>query len=471
MSYNTDVFQFLYQVKRVMAKSIKQLFNRRSFLGLAGLSTSSFVMPTFLNGKKGDSSLPIAQEPTPEYQTLREGEAFFDTNKIVISAYKSMRYYKKKELSYHYDQIRIYRMECPDFKFGIDYSEYFRTLDYKKAALIFQGKMEPSLDNKFRYEDEEIKLGTVYCYWIGSAQGVPEGPLPVKARDPEIWWPYETVQKRASELQKKFPALVQVNQIGVTTNKRPLVSLKVGQGKRCIALVGAVHAGEAGPEIILYVLEKLLENHPDLLKKVSVVAIPSANPDMRERQVKGNPWYLRRNANLVDINRNFPANWGDVETTYGYSTDDPQSNTYRGAFAESENETVAIMQFMKSHKPEVIFSYHCLASIAGQTLAASKDGLQSKSFVDRSNAYANTLWQGMANRDAAQEKVLYLCTAGSMPTWSYKELNTPAFDIEAPFEAADLAQCKTDQTNRALLKKYQEMHLRGILAVLKSIAL
>ncbi|CAG5000221.1 Murein peptide amidase A [Dyadobacter sp. CECT 9275] len=451
-----------------MTKSQKQLVNRRGFMGLAGLSVSSMALPSILKENITLKQAPSGKDTTDNYRTLREGNVFFDGNKVVVTAYKSMRFFKK-EFSHHFAKMRIYRMECPDFKYGTDYGEYFPAQDYKKADLIFHGKMEPLLDCKFHFEDTTAKIGSTYSYWIGTDEGEPEGPLAVKVRDPEVWYKYEQVQEKVALLQKKYPAMVNASQIGLTTYKRPLMGLKVGHGKKCIAVVGAVHAGEAGPEIILYMLEKLLENHQDLLKKVSIVAIPSANPDMRDRLVRGNPWYLRRNPNLVDINRNFPANWDTVETTYGYSTDDPQGNTYRGLFSNSENETMAISSFMKKHKPKLLLSYHCLASIAGETLAASKDALQNQAFVDRSDNYARMFWEAQDYRDPKQEKVIYMCTAGSIPTWGYKELDMPAYDVEAPFDAADLAKCKLDQTDRELLRKYQEKHLKGMIALLKGV--
>ncbi len=452
-----------------MAKPDKQVCNRRGFIGLAGLSASSFAIPSILKEKTAVKSIPAGTpEPVSAYRTLRDGNIYYDNGKVVVSAYKAMRFFTK-EFNRHFEKMRVYRMECPDFKFGVDYAEFFQALDYKKAEMIFQGKIEPSLEAKFSFDDPNVKTTTTYCYWIASAEGEPEGPLAVRVRDPEVWLKYEDVRKQVDLLQQKYPAAVKVSQIGLSTSKRPLVGLKVGDGKKCIALLGAVHAGEAGPEIIMYVLEKLLENHRDLLKKVSVVAIPSANPDMRDQLVRGTPWYLRRNPNMVDINRNFPANWEVVESTYGYSTDDPQGNTYRGPYPGSENETTAIADFFTGFKPRLLFSYHFLASIAGETLAASKDALQSPSFVDRCNQYARIFWEAMDVRNKQKEKIQFVCTSGSIPTWSYMALDMPAFDLEAPFDANDLARCRFDQTDKELLKKYQEKHLRGIVALLERV--
>lgn len=453
-----------------MTRSNKKVVNRRGFMSLAGLSVSSLAIPSLISKNNTIDELASvnSEQSTVNYRTLREGNIYFDGNKVVVTAYKSMRFFKK-EFRHHFEKMRIYRMDCPDFKFGTDYGEYFPALDYKKAELIFHGKMEPLLDNKFHFEDSNVKFGSTYCYWIGTDEGEPEGPLGVRVRDPEVWYKYDQVLEKIDLLQKKYPAMVKVSQIGQTSLKRPYMALKVGHGKKCIAMVGAVHAGEAGPEMIMYILDKLLENNQDLLKKVSIVAIPSANPDMRDRLAKGNPWYLRRNTNMVDINRNFPANWTNVETTYGYSTDDPQSNTYRGMYPESESETAAIISFIKSHKPKLLFSYHCLASIAGETLAGSKEALQNKSFVERSDNYARMFWDAQDYRDPKQEKVIYMCTAGSIPTWGYMALDMPAYDIEAPFDAVDLAKCKLDQTDKELLKKYQDKHLKGIIALLKGV--
>jgi hypothetical protein len=445
-----------------------QVLDRRKFIGLTGFSVSN-ILPCFSFNKATKLYVGNPDSTTAEYRTLRDGHIFCDQNKVIVSAFKAMRFSKPIHNDL-YKEIKIFRTECPDFTFGTDYEEYFHTLDYKKGILIFQGPIEPALESKFTFVDDSIKIGTVYCYWIASAAGEPEGPLPVKIRNPNVWWTFEKVEAKMDFLKRKYSDFVQAQHIGYSANRKSILGIKVGQGEKCIALIGAVHAGEAGPELIMYVLENLLEKHQDLLKQISIVAIPSANPDMRDRLAHGNPWYLRRNANLVDINRNFPVDWEKTEQNYGYSTDDPQGYTYKGQYPASESETTAIIEYIKQNKPAALFSFHFLASIAGGTLLASKDAAHDKKYVDLCYKIARPYWKGMNLNEPKKEEIIFYCTAGSLPTWGYKSLGIPAFDVEDPFDTKDWAQCATDQTDTILLEKYQELQFQGFTSLLRSIS-
>ncbi|WP_161597044.1 M14 family metallopeptidase [Dyadobacter flavalbus] len=442
----------------------KRILNRRKFLGLASFTVSEILSSLDKNKLYAKKTNNLIEE----YRTFRDGHVFCKNNQVFVSAFKAMRFSKPVHNDL-YKEIRIFHTECPDFTFGTDYEEYFRALDYKKADLVFQGPVEPALQSKFSFTDENVKTGAVYCYWIASSTGEPEGPLPVKVRDPDVWWTFEKVKAKIDFLKNAYPDYIQVQQIGFTANRRSITAIKAGQAEKCIALIGAVHAGEAGPELIMYVLKKLLEKHKDLLKKVSVIAIPSANPDMRDKLAFGNPWYIRRNANLVDINRNFPTDWEKTEQNYGYSTDDPQGYTYRGQYPASESETTAIMNYIKQTKPAALFSFHFLASIAGGTLLGSKDAVNDKGYVNLCYKIARPYWKGMNLNEPKKEEIVFYCTAGSLPTWGYKSLGIPAFDVEDPFDPADWAQCAKDHTDTSLLQKYQQLQFQGFTSLLTSI--
>lgn len=402
------------------------------------------------------------------YKTLSNANASVNNGKVVITAFKANRY-SSAEDNNQFRNIRIYRLSCPAFVFGTDYEEYFCDLDYKKSELIFNGSIEPLLDSKFSYTDTTAKIGWVYAYWIASSVGEPVGPMPVKVRDMDAWWSYEKVKNRIENLKNKYPRYVIVENIGYSVNRRPIFGIKVGQGKPCIALIGAIHAGESGPELIIPILEKLLEKNPEILDRVSVIAVPSVNCDQRNRLVRGNPWYLRRNANLVDLNRNFPADWDNVDLTYGYKTNDPDGLTYRGPFAASEPETKAVMNFLKKNMPRVVFSLHCLASICGEELVASNISAKNKEYVDQCSKYAKQYWEGVDPQLPKSQKIDFGCNSGSLPTWCYKEFGIPAFDMEAPVDVKDRTKCVNDSTDIVLLEKYREKHLNGFIKLLKTL--
>jgi len=414
------------------------------------------------------SPVLVLSQTGQEYKTLSKASACNDNGKVVITAFKSNRY-SEAEFNGQFRNIRIYRLSCPDFVFSTDYEEFFCSLNYKKGELIFNGKIEPLLNCKFSYTDTSAKKGSTYAYWIASSDGEPVGPLPVKTRDSDVWWPYQKVMDRILNLKGTFPSYVTVDTIGYSVGRKPILALKAGKGEPSVALIGAIHAGESGPELIIPVIEKLLKQNPELLDKTSVIAVPSVNCDQREKLVRGNPWYLRRNANLVDLNRNFPAGWEKVDLTYGYKTSDPDGLTYRGPFPASEPETMAVMSYLKKNKPRVLFSFHCLAGICGEDLLASNNSAGNKEYVEKCNRYAKFYWEGIDPQLPKNRQVNFECNSGSLPTWCFSELGIPAFDMEAPADAKDRAQCVADNTDTALLEKYQDIHCKGFIKLLKTL--
>jgi len=410
----------------------------------------------------------VASQSKNSYHTLREAHAFADNGKVVITAFKAIRYsgIEKDDL---FRDIKIYRLLCPDFVFGTDYEEYFHGLSYTKGELVFQGNIDPILGCKYRFVDESAKTNAVYAYWIASSEGEPLGPLPVKIRDTDVWWSHEKVMNCIEKMKNSYPEYVKVEEIGFSVNRKPLIGLQVGKGKPVVALIGAIHAGEAGPELIIPILEKLVEQNLPVMNKISVIAIPSINCDNRDNLVYGNPWYLRRNANLVDLNRNFPSGWDNVSVTYGYKTSDPDGLTYRGPFAASEPETGAVMNYLKRYKPGAVFSFHCLAGICGETLLTSKISSEDTAYVSACYQYSKSYWEGIDSQLLKNQKVHFGCDNGSLPDWCYRELRIPAFDIEGPVDPCDLAKCAVDGTDVNLLHKYQERLYDGFVKLLSTL--
>ena len=85
-----------------------------------------------------------------------------------------------------------------------------------------------------------------------------------------------------------------------------------------MALIGAVHAGESGPELIVPALGYMAAHYPKELRDKSIIALPSVNIDRREDLVRGVPWHLRTNAVNVDLSRSFPGEWQKVQYDYPF---------------------------------------------------------------------------------------------------------------------------------------------------------
>jgi hypothetical protein len=237
-----------------------------------------------------------------------------------------------------------------------------------------------------------------------------------------------------------------------------------------VALVGLIHAGEAGPELILPVVRKLLEQDGALLKRVGLDAMPAVNLDGRELMSRGLPWYLRTNSRGVDLNRNFDADWETVEYGYGLVSSDPDAVTYRGPKAASEPETRAVINFLRHSRPVAVFSHHCLASICGAHLLSPAAAADDRPFSRRCNAIARTFIRAFYPEDLGLGATRPGTSAGSLPAWLYREFSCPAFDLEGTPEIRVERAAIADRTTRAMIEEYADRHYRATKAVMKRLA-
>lgn len=363
--------------------------------------------------------------------------------------------------------IRIYRKEEPAFEFGRDYGEYFIGLDVADAELIYEGRLEAVDARMYSYTDRTVEVGGTYAYWVSGDRGdIPVGPVPVRLRDTEIYWPQAKVEQVMERLASAYSGLVEARSFGRTIRGRAIRGLFVGNMRNCAALVGLVHAGESGSELILPAIERVLRERADLLQHVGVAIVPSVNIDMRELQVLGEPSYLRTNYNGVDINRNFPANWETVDHSYGQDTSNPHVSTYRGEAPCSEPETLALMAFIQQSAPRGVFSFHSLASICGDVFLTSKYAAGDSEFAGKCLPLLEAYSHGFALGEAYKLQLHYLCREGSLPHWLYKEAGIPGFDLEWDRREQSKASL-LDQTTREMLEEYQTRHYHGIVGVLQ----
>jgi len=394
---------------------------------------------------------------------------------VCLSAYKSTPGFEdQKTSSDPFRVIRIYRKNEPDFTFGEDYVEYFDGLSWRDAEIVFEGPMRAANDRKLSFMDCGVAMGMTYAYWMAGAEGEATGPVGVKVRDPEVWWPQERVESEMARLADTYADEVCLESVGRTVRGREIQALRVGHGKPAVGLIGAIHAGESGAELILPAIDNVLSSHGDLLSHVSIVAIPVVNVDERERLVSGVPWYLRTNANGVDLNRNFPANWDTIEYGYGLDSSDPDSATYRGPFSASEPETRAVMALLSGGPIQVIYSFHCLASICGMRFLAPACGAEDAAYVGKCEDLATAYCRGMAQDSPfRREQILsFDTTSGSLAAWCWMNGGMGAFDLEisGELEAEACAQCRVDKTDLVLLQQYRQRHLGGLVAALERIS-
>lgn len=386
---------------------------------------------------------------------------------VELSFYLSTPFFTARQGDLEPLGVRILRREEPDFVFGQDHETYFDGMTPANAEVVFEGLLPLINGRKIVYRDETVRIGKTYVYWVSanSEGDMPTGTAAVRVRDPQIWWPQAEIERRLQCLADNYPQLVQLQEFGQTVRGYAIPGVVAGNSKRVVAFVGNMHPGESGPELMIPALERVVERHADLLEKTGVALLPSVCIDQREKMAHGNPCYLRKNFNEVDLNRNFPAHWEETEYTYGLVTSEPDAMTYRGPAPASEPETRAVMQFIDALQPLCVFSFHCLASICGPCFLTARAAENDSGFLQQCERFITPYTDGFYGSAANKLQLKFGCTAGSLPSWLYQTKNIPGFDLE--WEGEERSRiAHTDNTTRELLAEFQDRHHQALVQLL-----
>jgi hypothetical protein len=102
-----------------------------------------------------------------------------------------------------------------------------------------------------------------------------------------------------------------------------------------VVLIATMHGNEGAPRQILQALRGAKAIHG-----ADLWVVPVYNPD-------GLAAHSRRSAHGVDLNRNYPYHWADLDGSYE-----------SGPHAASEPETRAMMRFLRKVRPDYVLSFH-----------------------------------------------------------------------------------------------------------------
>jgi protein MpaA len=148
--------------------------------------------------------------------------------------------------------------------------------------------------------------------------------------------PASTADGRDTSLTAAKPAVLSQRVIGKSVKKRPIRAYELGErGKPEVLLVSSMHGDEKATRQILW---SLRDGKP--IRGIHLWVVPTYNPDGVARST-------RKNAHGVDLNRNYPYKWKDLDGSY-------ESGPKPG----SEPETRAMMRFLRNIKPKWILSFH-----------------------------------------------------------------------------------------------------------------
>jgi protein MpaA len=132
------------------------------------------------------------------------------------------------------------------------------------------------------------------------------------------------------------PAVIGRAVIGHSVLGRPIRAWRLGQpGKPRVLLISTMHGDEGRPREILGMLRDGRS-----IRGIDLWVVPVYNPDGLARGT-------RKNAHGVDLNRNFPYRWADLDGAHE-----------SGPRAGSEPETRAMTGFLRKIRPQRIISFH-----------------------------------------------------------------------------------------------------------------
>lgn len=211
-----------------------------------------------------------------------------------------------------------------------------------------------------------------------------------------LGYTYENMQDDLGIFAESFPEYLQVSCLGKSADLRKIDCLRIGKqnAQQKVFIFGGIHGREymtcqlimeQAANFLLCLKNNSIYkgiSYRKLLGKRAIYAVPMANPDgvsiaqfgwksvrtselrkavleiaERERGGLSCESYFSRwkaNARGVDLNRNFPADWGQ----YTAGSLQASSERYKGIFPESEEETRVLTRLTRKERFRRTLSYH-----------------------------------------------------------------------------------------------------------------
>ncbi|XP_026157706.1 carboxypeptidase B2 [Mastacembelus armatus] len=224
--------------------------------------------------------------------------------------------------------------------------------------------------------------------------------------------------------------------IGSSYEKRPLYALKLSlnnrPNKKAMWIDCGIHAREwIAPAFCLWFVRHALLHYgknqdiTNILDNMDVYILPVMNPDgYLYTWTTDRMWRKNRsisNSSIcvgADLNRNFDANWCTVGASH-----DPCSEIYCGEFPESEPESQAVADFLRSHKDSVqlYFSIHSYSQMLLFPYSCTLDEAENhKDLLEMAKEAVEKIQRYYRNnyKYGAGARTIYLAPGGS-DDWAY----------------------------------------------------
>jgi hypothetical protein len=153
---------------------------------------------------------------------------------------------------------------------------------------------------------------------------------PIHRSRPNGYSSAEDMVSQLYTLSTEYPDLVSVHQLGSSINERPIIALRISRSEDPILswrILGAHHGDELSSAAVTYqfaeaILDKSDSTLSSWFDKHAIWIVPHINPD-------GIEYTSRRNANNVDLNRNYSYEWSGQGLSGDYPFSEPETNAVR----------------------------------------------------------------------------------------------------------------------------------------------
>lgn len=262
---------------------------------------------------------------------------------------------------------------------------------------------------------------TAFPGLLGALPGADEGPVDLVVRNHEVAELFDALE---AQHPRYFAHGVHgASTMGYPIHDGTITDTEAAEPKFHVYLDGGHHGNEfLGNELVLQYVAHLMEGvaaeDPDVLeflREYVVYVTPIVNPD-------GNYLDTRKNGNQVDVNRNYPYEWG-----LDGASDKPWDFNYHGTEPLSEPETRANVEFASARDLDLWVTMHTgVAEMYWPWSYTNDDPPDAALFYAMEEPFEAA---AHGRLDAMQSAELYIAD-GDTEDFGYGVLGVPSFVIE-----------------------------------------
>jgi carboxypeptidase T len=248
---------------------------------------------------------------------------------------------------------------------------------------------------------------------------------------------YRAISDHLRELAELAPDRASMQPLGASIEGRPLWALKIGTraDAKPMLINGTQHAREwIAAMVTTCIADRLVRDYDrdpairELVDHTAIWVVPVVNPDGYQYTWSTDRYWRknRRDRTGVDLNRNFSVAWGGAG-----SSRNARSEVYRGEYAFSEPETIALRDLVKREQIALHVDFHAYGQLLlypwGYTSAPATDRDRFAAVGDR---IASAMFAAHGTRYRLMSAVELYPASGTMLDWMYGEAAASSYTVE-----------------------------------------